>query len=395
MGRAARNHGGTGGHGYFPLAGERPNYNLHVLNDRALCSLVNNNHGKIPSKEQLRTTFNLPERKLGWSSKQNNQHSMKAAVLDVKSTFNKDNMVSFTPMLTKTTKENSSERKEMTSVELPRFKDEQPLQSKKPKVKKLHQEAHQTDDNNESQPINLIVNKPTMRQLPKMKVSNATKKQQQQHPLSSVEQPLSSAQHVGHHQVTSVHQLVTSVQEPLITVQQPVISLPVANPVSSVEQPLSSAQHVGHHPVTSVHQLVTSDQDPLITVQQPVISLRVANLVSSVEQPLSSAQHVGHHPVTSVNQLVTSVQEPLITVQQQEISIPVTFVQPPSSLFVTSGLSFLQPNFVPEVSAIFSPWIFFPVSLTSTNYHWIPERHQIQDTANWQHEVQMAGTQED
>ena len=299
MGRAARNHGGTGGHGYFPLAGERPNYNLHVLNDRALCSLVNNNHGKIPSKEQLRTTFNLPERKLGWSSKQNNQHSMKAAVLDVKSTFNKDNMVSFTPMLTKTTKENSSERKEMTSVELPRFKDEQPLQSKKPKVKKLHQEAHQTDDNNESQPINLIVNKPTMRQLPKMKVSNATKKQQQQHPLSSVEQPLSSAQHVGHHQVTSVHQLVTSVQEPLITVQQ------------------------------------------------------------------------------------------------QEISIPVTFVQPPSSLFVTSGLSFLQPNFVPEVSAIFSPWIFFPVSLTSTNYHWIPERHQIQDTANWQHEVQMAGTQED
>ena len=239
------------------------------------------------------------QRKLGWSSKQNNQHSMKAAVLDVKSTFNKDNMVSFTPMLTKTTKENSSERKEMTSVELPRFKDEQPLQSKKPKVKKLHQEAHQTDDNNESQPINLIVNKPTMRQLPKMKVSNATKKQQQQHPLSSVEQPLSSAQHVGHHQVTSVHQLVTSVQEPLITVQQ------------------------------------------------------------------------------------------------QEISIPVTFVQPPSSLFVTSGLSFLQPNFVPEVSAIFSPWIFFPVSLTSTNYHWIPERHQIQDTANWQHEVQMAGTQED
>jgi hypothetical protein len=132
MGRAARNHGGTGGHGYFPLAGERPNYNLHVLNDRALYSLVNNNHGKIPSKEQLRTTTNLPERKLVESRKQNNQHSMKAGVLDVKSSSNKDNKVSFTPMVTQTTKENSSKSKEMTSVELPRFKDEQPLQSTKP-----------------------------------------------------------------------------------------------------------------------------------------------------------------------------------------------------------------------------------------------------------------------
>ena len=382
MGRAARNHGGTGGHGYFPLAGERPNYNLHVLKDRALYSLVNNNHGKIPCKEQLRTSTNLPERK------QNNQHSMKAAVLDVKSTSNKDNMVSFTPMVTKTTKENSSQRKEMTSVELPRFKDEQPPQSKKPKDTKLHEEAEQTDDNNESQPINLIVNKPIMRQLPTVQVTNATKKQQQQHPLSSVEQPLFSGQNVGHHPVTSVHQHVTSVQQPLITVQKQESSIPVANPVSSVQQPLSSDQHVGHQPVTLVHQLVASVQQPLITVQQPVISMPVANLVSSVEQPLSSAQHVGHHPVTSV-------QQPLSTVQQPVISIPVTFEQPPSSSFVTSGLSFLQPNFVPEVSAIFSPWIFFPLSLTSINYHWIPERNQIQDTVNWQHEAQMAGTQED
>ena len=134
MGRAARNHGGTGGHGYFPLAGERPNYNLHVLKDRALYSLVNNNQGKIPSKEQLVE-----------SSKKNNQHSMKAEILDVKSTSNKDNMVSFTPIVTKTTKDNSSQRKEMTSVELPRFKDEQPPKSKKPKDTKLHEEAEQTN----------------------------------------------------------------------------------------------------------------------------------------------------------------------------------------------------------------------------------------------------------
>ena len=46
MGRAARNHGGTGGHGCFPMPGERPNYNRHVINDKALLSLVNNNDSK-------------------------------------------------------------------------------------------------------------------------------------------------------------------------------------------------------------------------------------------------------------------------------------------------------------------------------------------------------------
>ena len=40
MGRAARNHGGTGGHGCFPLPGERPNFNHHIITDKALLSLV-------------------------------------------------------------------------------------------------------------------------------------------------------------------------------------------------------------------------------------------------------------------------------------------------------------------------------------------------------------------
>ena len=49
MGRAARNHGGTGGHGYFPLPGERPNYNNHIMQDMVLFNTVKNNvrkHGK-------------------------------------------------------------------------------------------------------------------------------------------------------------------------------------------------------------------------------------------------------------------------------------------------------------------------------------------------------------
>ena len=46
MGRAARNHGGTGGHGCVPLPGERPNFNRHVLTDKNLLRLVSNNDRK-------------------------------------------------------------------------------------------------------------------------------------------------------------------------------------------------------------------------------------------------------------------------------------------------------------------------------------------------------------
>ena len=55
MGRAARNNGGTGGHGCVPMPGERPNFNRHVLTDKALLSLVSNNDGrklKVTSAEK-------------------------------------------------------------------------------------------------------------------------------------------------------------------------------------------------------------------------------------------------------------------------------------------------------------------------------------------------------
>ena len=48
MGRAARNSGGTGGHGYFPLLGEKPNYNRHIMTDRVLFGLVKDNQRKRP-----------------------------------------------------------------------------------------------------------------------------------------------------------------------------------------------------------------------------------------------------------------------------------------------------------------------------------------------------------
>ena len=42
MGRPARNHGGTGGHGCHPLPGERPNFHHHIVSDKTLQKMVKN-----------------------------------------------------------------------------------------------------------------------------------------------------------------------------------------------------------------------------------------------------------------------------------------------------------------------------------------------------------------
>ena len=54
MGRAARNYGGTRGHGYFPLPGERPNVNRHVMNDSDLFSLVKSSEKKMLKSDCLK-----------------------------------------------------------------------------------------------------------------------------------------------------------------------------------------------------------------------------------------------------------------------------------------------------------------------------------------------------
>ena len=46
MGGAARSHGGTRGHGYIPLQGERPNFNFHTLSDNTLSKIVKSNKVK-------------------------------------------------------------------------------------------------------------------------------------------------------------------------------------------------------------------------------------------------------------------------------------------------------------------------------------------------------------
>ena len=60
MGRPARNGGGTRGHGYLPLAGQRFDWNCHTFSDRTLTAMVSPsiqgaNSKKEVSKEKLQT----------------------------------------------------------------------------------------------------------------------------------------------------------------------------------------------------------------------------------------------------------------------------------------------------------------------------------------------------
>lgn len=60
MGRPARNHGGTGGHGCLPLPGERPNFNHHILDDKKLQKLVQNSNRKQGRSTKLELLRKLP-----------------------------------------------------------------------------------------------------------------------------------------------------------------------------------------------------------------------------------------------------------------------------------------------------------------------------------------------
>ena len=61
MGRPARNHGGTGGHGCFPMPGERPNFNHHVLNDKELLKLAQSTQKRPERSTKMTILKHLPK----------------------------------------------------------------------------------------------------------------------------------------------------------------------------------------------------------------------------------------------------------------------------------------------------------------------------------------------
>jgi hypothetical protein len=61
MGRPARNHGGTGGHGCFPMPGERPNLNHHVLKDKELLKLVQSTQKRPERSTKITILKHIPK----------------------------------------------------------------------------------------------------------------------------------------------------------------------------------------------------------------------------------------------------------------------------------------------------------------------------------------------
>ena len=85
MGGAARNHGGTRGHGCSPLPGDRPNVNRHTLNDSTIISMVKNKkvgQERQPTDKKLMIVKQLPRigRELDW----NGNHNIISKVMEKK-----------------------------------------------------------------------------------------------------------------------------------------------------------------------------------------------------------------------------------------------------------------------------------------------------------------------
>ena len=81
MGRPARNHGGTGGHGYLPLPGERPNFHRHLLKDMTLTSLVESSL-KQPKKKkgvEILKPFKNDEKKSTFNKASNSEKELSAS----------------------------------------------------------------------------------------------------------------------------------------------------------------------------------------------------------------------------------------------------------------------------------------------------------------------------
>lgn len=78
MGRPARNHGGTGGHGCLPLPGERPNFHRHLLKDKTLTTLVKSSQKepKKTKKVEIVKPFKNDDMKTTLAKDSNNKTSL-------------------------------------------------------------------------------------------------------------------------------------------------------------------------------------------------------------------------------------------------------------------------------------------------------------------------------
>ena len=289
MGRAARNHGGTGGHGYLPLPGERPNYNQHIMNDITLFSLVKNNERKAEKSDKLKTVKKIPSYGNEKSCSDKKIPSMQligSREQPLKPTgpgCNKDDSSNY-----------ASSYKEFKTSAVKKASVNQLVQSDQKQVPSIQVGVKQ------KKPSAKLVSKTSMKQ-PLPIVQNQV--QSQQVCLELEQQKVSSMPCLLKLTKTSVHQPHSSIQ------------LPVTS--TSLQE-------------TSLNHLVTSVQLPAVSIQQPA---------TSVELPVTSVQLTE----ATIQFLETSVQMPVNSVQ-----MPIKSAQSPMCLY-ENGLSFLQPSIVKEL----------------------------------------------
>ena len=355
MGRAARNHGGTGGHGYVPLPGERPNYNQHVMTDKALLSLVSINVMKKLQKPREKETH-MGQQK-GYDAKLSKNDLLNHPLSSAKPSA-KQPMTWTKQALTSANLPVSAEQQPVTSAKHPLTSAQQPVTSTKERVTSAKQSLTTANQPviSTDKPVTLAdlqetsVKQPVTSLMQKVTLEQTLKSEKIQVPIfkmppvqlsSSKEEQLSSTN--NDYQCSNLF-----VKTPLMNRVSP---LPFKSATGQVQQPQQLMkqfqQQEEHQPeltsikkfCTSAQQTMTADKLPLVFVQESVTPGRQSSGQQpnpSFEQPWSSKQEASvQQLLTSVHQTGTPVkgQQPLSSYEQQ-----ITSVNHPAQQFLPSLL---------------------------------------------------------
>ena len=392
MGRAARNHGGTGGHGCVPLPGERPNYNRHVMSDKTLLSLVSSKDRKKQqgpgenrsqlgqqkvSDEQIQKLISPRQLETlatqSVTSAKQEMNFVQKPVSSVKEilTSSQEPLISAKQPVTLANKSVSSPKQLLTpaknpviSANHPITRSNQQLPSTRLPVSSAGQSLTSADQpvTSSNQFVTSADQKDTSDTLPKKKLVSS---KQVKHPAASAKQLESSGkQHVkfGKQAQSTVKQPMTRDDKTLTKAKQPVKSNKlqkdpnietVTKDIVTSKQPLETFPFV-QQPITTIKYPETSVEQPKVSCEQSVIP--GASVQHSMSPPLHFINLV-EDPQTSSQQHVTRVKQQFSEAQHPVTSIKHTGASQPK--LSTAELSFLQPNHLPSSGGF--PWVSVPV----------------------------------
>ena len=299
MGRAARNHGGTGGHGYFPLPGERPNYNRHVINDKTLISLVTNKNLVEPRHQQTKAGKKIASSVLllpPLDSEQQEVASVKQPQMQQLSVAS-DKQPTYSaqqkpPVMDK-------EAGEVSSTQLSTGCAHQPSEQIPVALSKRQQsQVQQKPGSSEKQPIPSVQQKTVS----PVKFTGADGLSPKQLPIASADQSKASGQLT----LTSANRPPHQVQQQTKTTYKQAFTSAKQKPVPQIvvwkSGVLSSVLSGVQVPNESAQQLLTTQQMEVSSENRPSEVLK--QTVNSYRQPFNSVQQ---KPVPTVNVIETDV----------------------------------------------------------------------------------------